>query len=71
MATSIVSIIASILSYLSAKGIDSILGKWAASFSIAWEKTKNDAMSKSFDEHMAKLQEELPKKYKAWESWRK
>lgn len=71
MAEGIVTIVAAVLSYLAARGIDKLIGKWAAYFTIAWEKSSNEAMRKEFSEVVDRLKESLPKKNKDWEEWRK
>lgn len=71
MAASIVQLIAAIVSWLAAKGIDSLIGKWAAYFTIAWEKSSNEKMRVSFSETVDKMKIDLPAKHKDWEAWRK
>lgn len=70
MASSIVQIVASVLAYLSARGIDQIVGKWAAYFSIAWEKVASQKALDKFTETRNSLVKDMPDKWKEWEKWR-
>ncbi len=71
MATGIVQIVASVLSYLSARGIDAILGKWAAYFVIAWQKVASDKALATFTETRDNLVRDMPAKWDQWDDWRK
>lgn len=63
-------IIASLLAYLSARGMDIVLGKWAAYFVIAWEKVASEAALNQFRKTRDDLVKEMPDKWKEWEKWR-
>lgn len=71
MATSIVQIIASIMSYLAARGVDAILGKWVAYFTIAWEKVATKKALDSFHETRDSMVIEMAEKWQEWDDWRK
>lgn len=70
LATAIVQVIASILAYLSARGIDHIVGKWVAYFTIAWQKVASDRALATYQETMNALASSMPDKWKEWEDWR-
>ncbi len=70
MAPSIVQIVAAILAYLSARGVDAILGKWAAYVTIAWEKVASQNAMATFHATRNALVKEMPDKWKEWEKWR-
>lgn len=70
MEGSIVQIIASVLAYLSARGIDMIIGKWVAYFTIAWEKVASQKALDQFRETKNSLVKDMPDKWKEWEKWR-
>ncbi len=70
MVPSIVQIIASILAYLSARGVDKIIGKWAAYFVIAWEKVASQGALDEFRQTRNDLVKDMPDKWKEWEKWR-
>lgn len=70
MATGIVQIIASVLSYLSARGIDALIGKWVAYFTIAWEKVASEKALSQFRSTKEELVKNMPDKWKEWETWR-
>jgi hypothetical protein len=70
MAGSIVQIIASILAYLSARGVDMLLGKWAAYVVIAWEKVVSQSALEQFRQTRNDLVKDMPDKWKEWEKWR-
>lgn len=70
IATSIVQILASVLSYLSARGIDNIVGKWFAYFTIAWEKVASQKALDTFRDTKAELVKNMDEKWKQWDNWR-
>lgn len=70
MASSIIQIIAAILAYLSARGVDAIIGKWAAYFVIAWERVASEKALNQFRETRNDLVSGMPEKWKEWEKWR-
>lgn len=53
MAESIISIIASVLGLAAGIGLDALLGKWVAYFTIAWEGFQNENAKKAFGEAVA------------------
>jgi hypothetical protein len=71
MATSIVQIIASVLGYLAARGIDQIVGKWVAYFEIAWEKVATKKAMDTYRETKNTLVIDMAEKWKEWDDWRK
>lgn len=71
MVTAIVQGLASLVGYLSAKGIDAIVGKWVAYVNIAFEQAASERAKKAFAETMAEIKASSPEKAKAWEEWRK
>jgi hypothetical protein len=71
IATSVVQIIASVLGYLAARGIDAIIGKWVAYFVIAWEKAASDKALAEFKRTKDELIKVMPEKWKEWDDWRK
>lgn len=70
LATAIVQMIASIIAYFVARGLDSILGKWVAYFTIAWEKVATEQALQSFRETQNQLASQMPEKWKEWDEWR-
>jgi len=70
MNESIVQAIASILAYLSVRGIDKTLGKWAAFISIAWEKVASQKALEQFWNTRNDLASSTPEKWNEWEKWR-
>jgi hypothetical protein len=70
VAGSIVQIVASVLAYLSARGIDAIIGKWAAYVTIAWEKAASKKALEQFRQTRTDLIKEMPEKWKDWDKWR-
>lgn len=71
MATSIVQILAAAISYFAARGIDAIIGKWIAYLVVAWEASASKAAREQFRLTKGKLFQNLPEKWKEWDSWRK
>lgn len=71
MIESILSILGALFSWLAAKGIDSLVGKWLAYITIAWEARASDKAKKAFDDAMKEIKVVSPEKSKAWEEWRK
>ena len=71
MAEAILTIIGSVLGWLAAKGIDAMLGKWYAHFTILWEQKASLAAKERFNATMRALKTQTPETAKAWEDWRK
>ena len=71
IATAAVQIIAAVLAYLSARGIDNIIGKWFAYFTIAWEKVASKNALDTYRQTRNNLVEAMPDKWKEWDEWRK
>jgi hypothetical protein len=71
IATSIVQILASVLGYLAARGVDDIVGKWFAYFTIAWEKVASQRALNTFRETKDDLAKNMDEKWKEWDNWRK
>jgi hypothetical protein len=59
-----------ILSWLAAKGIDALIGKWLAYFTIAWEQFASNSAKDAFNAAMADLKSKSVDHAKAWEDWR-
>lgn len=70
MIASIVSAMASVLGWFAAKGIDDIVGKWLAYFTIVWEQQASDRAKAAFDVTMRALKSQDAEKAKAWDDWR-
>jgi hypothetical protein len=68
--TAVVQIVASIFSYLAARGIDKIIGKWMAFFMIAFEKTATQSALDEYNKTKEKLAVDMSDKWKEWENWR-
>lgn len=71
MVNSIVQIIASVVGYFAARGIDSIIGKYLALIQIAFEKS---ASAKAREEYRASFNtaaQSLSQAYPDWMEWRK
>lgn len=71
MATSIVQIFASLVSYLAAKGIDAIIGKWIAYVNVAWESSRSEKALEAYRHTIEELSRNLPEKHAKWDEWRK
>lgn len=71
IAESILKILASIFTYIAARGIDKIIGKWWARVSILWESTIMAGVMDGYREGMAEVQKNFPEKYSKWQEWRK
>jgi hypothetical protein len=70
MVEAIVQAIAEGLSYLAVRGIDGIVGKWLAYFTIAWEQVASDASRAAFNSAMGRIKDQSPVKAQAWADWR-
>jgi len=71
LAESIMQILAGVIGLLAAWGIDKMVGKWLAYFVIAWEEKATKEAHAAFSETLAAVKKDMPKKYAAWEEWRK
>jgi len=69
--TAIIQGLASLVGYLSAKGVDALVGKWVAYLNIAFEQSGSERAKKAFSETMSVIKFSSPEKAKAWEEWRK
>lgn len=70
MANAIVSIVASVLSYLATRGLDKALGKWVAYFTIAWEQSATISARHAWQSKIRELKLAMPGKYDEREKWR-
>lgn len=70
MVESILALCAAIASYLAALGLDKIIGKWLAYFTIAWENNASEASKAAFDQAMSDIKKSMPDKTAAWDAWR-
>ncbi len=70
MASAIVQIIASIMAYLAARGLDMILGKWVAYIVIAMERIESKAALDSYRETTNNIAKEMADKAQKWDDWR-
>lgn len=71
MAESIIRIIASLLELFVTLKIDSIVGKWVAYFTIAWENFKSEKAKTAFNDAMTDFKEKSLKNAGTWDEWRK
>lgn len=71
MITAIIQALASGISWLAAKGVDNIIGKWLAYFVIAFEERASEKAKLAFAETLGEIKKSMPEKAKAWETWRK
>lgn len=67
---SVLKIAASVVSWLAAKGVDKIIGKWLAYFVIAFEQQASESAKKSFSDTINTIKQNMPEKAKAWDNWR-
>ena len=71
MIEAIIQAIASLLSWAAVKGIDSLVGKWLAYFTIAFEEKASEKAKAAFSETISNIKKNMPEKAKAWDEWRK
>lgn len=71
MEIAIVQIIASAIGYFSARGIDSIIGKYLAMIQIAFEKAASKSARDEYRARMDAIVSKMPGKSKEWDEWRK
>jgi hypothetical protein len=71
MAEAILKIVGYTIAWLVAKGIDKILGKWVAYFSIAWEDSANRVAKDEFRKAVVEIREGMKAKSGDWDAWRK
>lgn len=71
MAESIISLIASIIGILAAWGLDALMGKWVAYFTIAWETKASAAARKAAAEAVASYKKSSQNNYRTWRDLRR
>lgn len=71
MGNSILKILSSLIGFLAAFGIDRIIAKWVAYFTIAWEKHATESALKDFNEAIADFKKQSIGAGEKWEDWRK
>jgi hypothetical protein len=69
--TAIVQLIASVFAYFVARGLDALLGKWVAYFTIAWDHVASKAALEEYRKTRSDLASAMPDKWKEWDEWRK
>lgn len=69
MAESILTIVSGIVSYLAAFGIDKLIAKWVAAFTIAWEERASRAAVDEYLSQLTLLKLSLKDNQKKQESW--
>lgn len=70
MVEAILSIFGGIFSWLGAREIDSVVGKWVAYFVISFEKSSSEKAKKVFSETINELKIKSKENASAWEKWR-
>lgn len=71
MADAIVKIIASLLAYFTARGIDKLIAKWVAYFVIAWEMAVSTEAMQIFRDNVKAIKEGMAKNGNDILKWRK
>ena len=67
----ILEIIAYTLSWLAAKGIDAILGKWLAYITAVWEVKASDTAKAAYAAALTEIKTAMPIKSDKWDDWRR
>lgn len=70
LATAIAQCFASIFSYLAARGIDAIVGRYLASLTVAFEKSASASAHAAYREAQRQIAVEMQGKWDQWEKWR-
>ena len=70
MIDQIVTAVASLISYLSAHGIDKIIGRYMAALQIAFEKAASNRAKQEYRNSLTGITDSLAQKYADWARWR-
>lgn len=71
MTKAIVTALSYILGWAAAKGLDILVGKWIAYFTVAWEISATARGKAAFRDGLAQIRKNMPDKYLQWQQWRK
>ncbi len=70
-AMEIIGAIAAVITWLAARQVDQIVGKWVAYVTIAWQNSASEKAQKAYRETVIEIQKDVVKNYGTWEEWRK
>lgn len=66
----VVNLVAGVVSYLAARGVDHVLSKWVAYFTIALEKSASKRAREEYKLAMEQMVTDLASKYDDWKKWK-
>ena len=67
---SVISLLASVVGWFAARGIDKILGKWVAYVTLAFNKAATESALEEYRNAMDVMKNDMADKYDDWAKWR-
>lgn len=67
----VVSLIASVITWILTKGVDRIFGKWVAYFTVAWNNAASDKAKEAYNQSITDIQNAIISTDGSVEAWRK